>query len=94
MRTLKDDWGDGIEDGDGAPRTRKKKWITVTWQFPAGVTCTGFEVAIFTGTDPAATDAYLVPLQKALPSDRKLVVAVAPNATLSNVNAAVRALYA
>lgn len=94
MRYMEKDWGDGVDDNGGNPRTVKKKWITVTWQFPAGVTCTGFEIAIFTGTDPAATDAYLVPLQKALPADRKLVVAVAPNTTITNVNAAVRALYA
>jgi len=94
MRMQQDDWNDGVDDNGGNPRTVKKKWITVTWQFPSGVTCNGFEIAIFTGTNPANTDAYLVPIQQVLPGDRKLVVAVAPNTTISNVNAAVRALYA
>lgn len=93
MRYAERDWGDGVEDNDGTPRTVKRKWITVTWQFPTTVTVAGFEVAIFFGTDPAASDNYLVPIQKALPGDREVEVAVAPTVTLSNVNAAVRAIY-
>ena len=93
MRMMNDDWNDGVSDNSGSPQTLKKKWITVTWQFPTGVSCPGFEVAIYTGTDPTITDNYLVPIQKALPTDTRLVVAVTPNATISNINASVRALY-
>ncbi len=94
MRYSRDDFGDGVDDNGGSPRTVAKKWITVTWNFPASVTCSGFEVVIYTGTDPTNPDAHIMPVQKVPdPTDRELVVACAPNTTIANANAAVRAIY-
>ena len=86
-------WGDGISDNGGSPVTVKNKWLKVTWDFPTGTLCSGFEVAIFLGTDPTNTDNYIVPIQQALPTDRKLVVVINPNVNLTGVNAVVRTIY-
>ena len=86
-------WGDGISDNGGSPVTVKNKWLRVKWDFPAEIPCTGFEIAIFLGTDPSNTDNYIVPVQEALPGDRKLVVIINPNVNLTGVNSVVRAIY-
>ncbi len=70
-------------------------WLTVTWDWPANNTQpTGFEVIAFTGTDPTATDNYLFPIATVGPTALSYSAPVQLTTSLSNVNAAVRAIYA
>lgn len=92
MRSL--DTGDGIDDNGGVPRTLLRNYLYTTWTWPANAPDPlAFEVIFFTGTDPAVTNNYLVPIQKALPSDRGLQIALPIKTTITNVNTAVRAIY-
>ena len=94
MRYLDEGWQDGISDGGGHPVTVKNKYLKVSWDFPSNVTqCTGFEIAVFLGTDPTATANYMVPSQSALPEDREVVIVINPSINLTGVNAVARAIY-
>jgi hypothetical protein len=78
----------------GGPAILKRQYIAVTWAWPSNVANpSGFEVVIYIGTDPTATDTYVVPPQKCLGTDRHLQVTVSPSTNLTDINAAVRALY-
>ena len=88
------DTGDGIDDNGGSPQTVKKDYIYVTWGWNSNYTAPlNFEIAIFTGTDPTASSNYIVPIQKALPTDRALQVNVPIKTQLTGLNSAVRAIY-
>ena len=88
------DPGDGIDDNGGNPRTLAKNYIYVTWAWPSNMANpSSFEVAIYIGTDPTATNTYVVPLQKTLGSDRAVQVMVPIKTTLTGINASVRAIY-
>jgi hypothetical protein len=93
MRFL--DTGDGVDDNGGVPKTVKKKYLYTTWSWPATApTPSAFEVVFCIGTDPSATDTYIVPIQRALGTDRGLQVAIPIRTALTGVNSYVRALYA
>ena len=95
MRRQIDDWNDGVDDNGGVPRTVKKTWLDINWAFPATApTPLSFTVVAFTGTDPTDTTKYLFQPMTMLPTDRRLVVAISPNANVTGINAAVRADYA
>ena len=95
MRMLKDDWNDGVDDNGGSPRTVQKRWLDINWAFPATAPAPlSFTVVAFTGTDPTNTASYLFQPMTMLPTDRRLVVAISPNVSVANINAAVRANYA
>ena len=88
------DTGDGIDDNGGSPQTVKKDYIYVTWGWNSNYTAPlNFEIAIFTGTDPTASSNYIVPIQKALPTDRALQVNVPIKTQLTGLNSAVRAIF-
>jgi hypothetical protein len=92
----KDDMDAVISTGGtaGGPAVLKRQYIAVTWTWPSNdANPASFEVAIYIGADPTATDNYVVPLKKCLGTDRHLQVAVSPSTNLTNINAAVRALY-
>jgi hypothetical protein len=92
-----DDDGDGLSGtggSHGGPAVLKRKYIAVTWAWPSNVANpSSFEAVIYIGTDPTATDTYVVPPQKCLGTDRHLQATVSPSTNLTNINAAVRALY-
>ena len=95
MRRQIDDWNDGVDDNGGTPRTVKKTWLDINWAFPATAPAPlSFTVIVFTGTDTTDTTKYLFQPMTALPTDRRLVVAISPNVSVANINAAVRADYA
>ena len=95
MRRQIDDWNDGVDDNGGVPRTVKKNWLDINWAFPANAPAPlSFTVVAFTGTDPTNTASYLFQPMTMLPTDRRLVVAISPNVSVANINAAVRADYA
>ncbi len=69
-------------------------WLTITWTWPTGYpTPSGFNVVVFTGSDPTATANYLAPITTVGASVLDYTFAVTPNSTLSDVNAAVEAIY-
>lgn len=89
------DIGDGVDDNAGAPRTVKRKYLYVTWGWPSTANNpSSFEVVICIGTDPTATNTYVVPIQKTLGTDRAIQVAVPVKTALTGINSYVRALYA
>jgi len=89
------DPGDGIDDNSGTPQTLKKNYLYATWGWPTNVPLpSSFEVVFFTGTDPTVTNNYVAPIQKALPTDRGLQIALPIKTTLTGINVAVRAVYA
>ena len=70
-------------------------YVTVTWTWPANYPVpSGFNVALFTGTDPTNTANYIAPIATVGASALSYTFAVSPGSTLSTVNAAVEALYA
>jgi hypothetical protein len=95
MRRQIDDWNDGVDDNGGVPRTAKKAWLDINWAFPPNApNPLHFTVVAFTGTDPTDTTKYLFQPMAVLPTDRRLVIAISPNANVTGINAAVRADYA
>lgn len=95
MRMIDDDWGDGVDDNGGVPRTVKKTWLDINWAFPANAPApASFTVVVFTGTDPTNTANYLFQPVVMPSTDRRLVKAISPNISVANINAAVRADYA
>ena len=95
VRYKEDDWGTPVEDGGGTPKLLIRKWLTITWSFPAQYNSViqGFEVVAHTGTDPNDASSWVFAPKSAAPTDRSLIVAVAPSADLANLKAAVRAIY-
>lgn len=70
-------------------------WLTVTWTWNANYQAPiGFNVVAFTGSDPTAAANYLFPVATVDASTRSYTVAITPNGTIDDVNAAVRAIYA
>lgn len=70
-------------------------YITVAWTWPSNYPATtGFNVVIYEGSDPTNVSTYLAPIATAGPTATSYTFAVAPNASMTNVNAAVEALYA
>ena len=95
MRMQKDDWNDGVDDNGGSPRTVKKTWLDINWLFPAGApNPSSFTVIAFTGTDPTDSTKYLFPPTTVPGADRRLVIGIAPNVSVSGINAAAKAEYA
>ena len=95
MRMIRDDWNDGVDDNGGTPRTVKKSWLTISWQFPAQAPNPAtFTVVAYTGSNPDAAEAYLFEPVKVPGDQRRLVVAISPNTSVSGINAAVRTDYA
>jgi hypothetical protein len=95
MRSKDDSDGiSGTGGTGGGPAVLRRQYIAVTWEWPSNVANpSSFEVAIYTGADPTATDTYVVPLKKCLGTDMRLQVTVSPSTNLTNISAAVRALY-
>ncbi|WP_257306310.1 hypothetical protein [Geothrix campi] len=95
MRKVDDDGG-----GSGGGSDAIYKWVDINWTFtepsPAGLV-KGFEVVIYTGTDPTDTSKYLKsPERGLLATDRRLVTTYSYRtytAAPTNVNAAVRVVY-
>lgn len=80
---------------DGGLTTSAKVWLTVNWSWPANYpTPSGFNVVVYTGTDPTNAANYLFDLAKVGPTVTSFTVAVTPNAAMNVVNAAVEAVYA
>jgi hypothetical protein len=96
MKFEKDN-GDGLSGTGGTgggPAVLRRQYIAVTWAWPTNVANPpNFEAVIYTGADPTATDTYVVPPQRCLGTDRHLQVTVSPSTNLTNIHAAVRALY-
>jgi hypothetical protein len=96
MKFDKDD-GDGLSGTGGTggvPAVLKRQYIAVTWAWHTNVANPpNFEVVIYKGTDPTATDTYVVTPQQCPGTDRHLQVTVSPSTNLTNINAAVSALY-
>jgi hypothetical protein len=79
---------------NGGPAHFAKQYVYVTWAWPSNmVNPTAFDVAIYTGTDPTATDLYLSPIQRCEGADRHIQFTTVPTASISNINASVRAVY-
>ena len=94
MRAYFGDNGDGVSDNAGSPSTLKRTWLDINWMFPANAPNPSyFEVAIYLGNDPANTSTYVTPLQRALGTDRRLVIPITPLTTLPTINASVRPVY-
>lgn len=95
VRYKEDDWGTGVDDGSGNPKLLVRKWITIIWDFPAQYNSEiqGFEVVAFIGSDPTDAASWVFQPKAASPTDRQLIVAVSPNANLTNLNASARAIY-
>lgn len=88
--------GDPGGGGGGTPGTGKLEYLYLTWAWPANIANPngGFEVIFFTGTDPTVSDTYLcLPIQ-CPPTDRHCQQPLSLSVNLTNVNAAVRAVYA
>jgi hypothetical protein len=86
--------GGGVTPGGGGTLYTRKT-ITITWAFPANSpNPEAFEVVAFTGTDPTDTTAYLFAPVRVLGADREFKRSIFPKTSLTNVNAAVRAVYA
>lgn len=95
MRTMKDDWIDGVDDNGGTPRTLKKSWLTIAWDFPVQAPIpNSFTVVAYTGTGPDQADTYLFDPVTVPGDQRRLVAAISPNVSVSGIKAAVRADYA
>src|ERR1041384_8379344 len=86
---------DDVEGGVHLPRVIKPKYFDIRWThtelLPAHL-LVGFQVVLFTGTDPNNTDAYLVDPVRVGPSERRVVVTLRVLAALT-VKSAVQALY-
>lgn len=102
MRLTQDVLDPGDRESGGGGTTGKgsggtlygRKTITITWSFPANAPDPdAFDVVAFTGTDPTDTTSYLFAPVRVLGKDREFKQSIFPKTTLSNVNAAVRAVY-
>lgn len=81
--------------GGSSPSSVAKNYIDINWLWPATTPNPAyFEVVAFTGTDPTASTNYLFAPMRVPGSDRRLVTTITPLSTYSNVNAAVRPIYA
>lgn len=69
-------------------------WLTIAWTWSSAHVPSGFNVVAFTGSDPTATDKYLFDIATVDAAARTYTVALTPNGTIDDVNAAVRAIYA
>jgi hypothetical protein len=79
----------------GGVTTATKVWLTIEWTWESNYpTPLNFQVVAFTGSDPTVTANYLFDITTVVSSARSLIVSVTPTATISGVNAAVRAIYA
>lgn len=87
--------GGGTGTGGGGGTLFGRKTLTVNWSFPSNApNPSAFEVVVFTGTDPTDTTKYLINPVQTTGADRSYECSIFPKTTLSNVNAAVRAIYA
>jgi hypothetical protein len=69
--------------------------ITVTWTWSANFpTPSGYNVVLYEGTDPTNTGTYIAPVAVVGATARSYTFVVSPNSSLTNVNAAVEAVYA
>jgi hypothetical protein len=69
--------------------------ITVNWTWSANFPVpSGYNVVLFEGTDPTDTTTYIAPVAVVGSTARSYTFVVSPNASLTNVNAAVEAVYA
>lgn len=94
MRMMRDDWGSGVDDNAGSPKTLRKTWLDINWVFPANaINPASFTVVAFTGTDPTDSSKYLFDPILAPGADRRLIVSISPNVDVSGINAAARAEY-
>lgn len=85
----------GLVDAGSGLASVATVYVTVTWTWPANYpTPSGFNVALFEGTDPAAVDQYIAPIAGVGASARNYTFAVTPSSEMTNVNAAVEAVYA
>jgi hypothetical protein len=79
----------------GGVTTASKVWLTIDWTWESNYpTPLSFQVVAFTGSDPTVTANYLFDITTVVSTARSLIVSVTPTATISGVNAAVRAIYA
>lgn len=70
-------------------------YVTVSWSWPANFPePSGFNVVLFEGADPTNTTNYIAPVATVGASARSYTFAVSPNSSMTNVNAAVEAVYA
>lgn len=94
LQYLNDDTGAGLVTTGGGTTAYEQQWLEAVWTLPTGAPIPdNFEVAFFTGSDPTATDVFILPIQEVPSSDRSLVVSISALATLTNVRAAVRSVY-
>lgn len=69
-------------------------FVTVAWTWPTNYPApTGFVVALYEGADPTNTSNYIAPLATVGATATSYVFTVTPNASLTDVNAAVEALF-
>ena len=70
-------------------------YVTVAWTWPSNYPATsGFNVVIYEGSDPTDTSAYIAPVAVADAKATSYTFAVTPNASMTDVNAAVEAIFA
>lgn len=70
-------------------------YVTVSWSWPVNFPePSGFNVSLFEGSDPTNTANYIAPIATVGESARSYTFAVTPNSSMTNVNAAVGAIYA
>jgi len=85
----------GLTTSGGVLVSAATVYVTVTWTWPANFPePSAFNVVIFEGTDPTNTTGYIAPVSSVGASARSYTFAVTPTAAMSNVNAAVEAVYA
>lgn len=70
-------------------------FVTVEWTWPANFpTPSSFRVVLFEGDDPTNTSTYIVPIASVGANATQYTFAVTPNSSMTDVNAAVEAVYA
>lgn len=92
-----DNGGGGVSGntGGGGGTLAQRQWLDVNWSFPATApNPAAFEIVVFTGSNPDDSSTYLTAPIRVLGTDRRLVRSFFPKDALTNVNAAVRAIYA
>jgi hypothetical protein len=85
----------GLVDSGSGLESVSPVYVTVAWTWPINYpTPSGFNVALFAGADPTDTDSHIAPVAKAGESARSYTFAVTPTSSMTDINAAVEAVYA
>jgi hypothetical protein len=97
LRYVEDDGAFGLNDGGagGTLQALAQKWLTITWSLtPApGVTVAGYEIIVFTGTDPTDVNKYVIRPILVDGGCAGVIVATRIATDIATAQAAVRVIY-